>query len=406
MFGWEFPPYNSGGLGTACFGLSKALAQKDLDVIFVLPRKVPIDGAFLKKMRFANEEHVRFKTVEALLYPYLTSESYKELAAKKAADDPFARTLMEEVYRYGERARQIAKEEQFDIIHAHDWLSFIAGLEAKAVSGKPLVLHVHATEFDRTGGQGVNQQVYDIERSAMAQADRVIAVSNFTKEKIVRHYGIDADKITVVHNGVEMDEWRDDGRLAGHLAELKRNGTKIVLYNGRITIQKGPEYFVRAAKKALAYEPNTLYVVSGSGDMQNQMMREAAYLGLSDKMLFVGFLRGEELKAVYRAADLFIMPSVSEPFGITPLESIASGVPVIVSKQSGVSEILAAALKVDFWDTDEMANMIVNVLRHGSLHETLRTNGFSEVARHTWERAAQKCVDVYTALIRKTTPQS
>lgn len=394
MFGWEFPPHNSGGLGTACFGLTRALAGRKIEVLFVLPKKVGVSASFMNIL-FADTKQVKFLEVDSVLKPYVTSEGYVR-ERDRAIADIYGNTLLQEVRRYALRAREIAKKERFDVIHAHDWLSFLAGLEAKRVSGKPLILHIHATEFDRTGGQGVNQQVYDIERMAMEEADGIIAVSNFTKQKIVQHYGIPAGKIEVVHNGIDECDYQN---IPDKLNELKQAGAKIVLFAGRITIQKGPEYFVRAAKRVLEVDPNVLFLVAGSGDMERQMMLEAAYLGISDRVMFVGFLRGDDLNAAYRAADLFVMPSVSEPFGITPLESIIAGSPVLISKQSGVSEVLTHALKTDFWDTEDMANKILGVVLHRSLWETLWGNSREEVKRINWAAAAEKCVRYYEQIL-------
>ena len=394
MFGWEFPPHNSGGLGTACFGLTRALAKRRVEVLFVLPKKVGVSSDFVNIL-FADTRKVKFLEVESSLKPYVTSEGYLR-ERDKTLSDIYGNTLMQEVRRYALRAREIAKKERFDIIHAHDWLSFLAGVEAKKVSGKPLILHMHATEFDRTGGQGVNQDVYNIEREAMNYADGIIAVSNFTKQKIVEHYGIPADKIEVVHNGIDECDYTS---IPDRLSELKNAGQKIVLFAGRITIQKGPEYFIRAAKRVLDMKQNVLFLIAGSGDMERQMMLEAATLGISDHVVFVGFLRGDDLNAVYRAADLFVMPSVSEPFGITPLESIIAGTPVLISKQSGVAEVLTHALKADFWDTEDMANKILGVVSHHSLWETLWGNSREEVKKVTWDAASRKCIDYYERIL-------
>ena len=394
MFGWEFPPYNSGGLGTACYGLSKALAQENVQIMFVLPKKFNVKSQHLKIL-FADEHAVKFQEINSLLYPYVTSEEYV-LDRERIKGDIYGRTLLEEVERYARAARRIAKKEKFDIIHAHDWLSFLAGIEAKKVSGKPLIVHVHATEFDRTGGQGVNQNVYEIERRGLNFADKIIAVSNLTKQKIVYHYGIDPNRIEVVHNGIDGSEYR---KLSDRLGNLKRENKKIVLYAGRITIQKGPEYFIRAARQVVDHYPNVVFVVAGSGDMEHQIMMEAAFLGISDKVIFTGFLRGDDLNAVYQAADLYVMPSVSEPFGITPLEALVNDTPVLISKQSGISEVLTHALKTDFWDTEDMANKIISVLAHGSLKETLRDNGKYEASKVTWRESARKCIDLYRQIL-------
>ena len=389
MFGWEFPPHNSGGLGTACFGLTRALGRENTEVVFVLPRKMEIDVSFVKIL-FADKKSIVAKN-KKVFSGYITSTEYSLL--KNDLPDFYGNTLMEEVMHYASLAGGIAVSENPDIIHAHDWLSFPAGLEAKKAINKPLILHVHATEFDRTGGQSVNQYVYEIEKKAMREADGIIAVSNFTKEKIIEHYGISPDKITVIHNGVDEEDYTP---LPARLEEIKEvAGQKIVLFAGRITIQKGPEYFVRAAKKVLEYYPDVLFVVSGSGDMQQQMMNEVSSLGIGDKVIFTGWLRGDDLNALYQAADLYVMPSVSEPFGIIPLESIVNGTPVIVSKQTGVSEVLTHALKVDFWDIDEMANKILGVLQNKALETTLKEESYKEVKKLNWKSAAKKVTDIY-----------
>lgn len=394
MFGWEFPPYNSGGLGTACFGLSRALVQQNIDLTFVLPKRFGIRARDMKIV-FADDHEIKIQEINSLLYPYVTSEDYI-LDRERVAGDIYGRTLLEEVERYARAARKIAKREKFDIIHAHDWLSFLAGIEAKKVSGKPLVVHVHATEFDRTGGQSINRNVYEIERRGLHMADKIISVSNRTKEKIIHHYGIPPGKIEVVYNGIDESEYR---KLGDRLAEFKYKNKKIVLYAGRITIQKGPEYFIRAARRVLDYYPDVIFVVAGSGDMEHQVMMEAASLGISDKVFFTGFLRGDDLNAVYQAADLYVMPSVSEPFGITPLEALVNETPVLISKQSGVSEVLTHALKSDFWDTEDMANKIISVLNHPSLKETLRDNGKRDASKLSWQEAAHTCIDLYTRML-------
>ncbi len=406
MFGWEFPPHNSGGLGTACEGLTTALTDSGVEIVFVLPKRLGETAGRVKKMLFANVDKMKVRRVPGLLYPYVTSQSYAELKMMLgAAAESYGNSLLEEVLYYGRRARAIAETEDFDVIHAHDWLAYPAGLVAKRVSGKPLVVHVHATEYDRGGGNGINRQVYKIEREGMQQADGVIAVSQWTKNLIVKHYGIPAEKIRVVHNGVRTD---DDSALAhdrsavgvGGLETLKAVGNKLILFVGRITLQKGPDYFVRMAKRVLEFEPQTYFVMVGSGDMLGQVMNLAASLGIAGRFLFPGFLRGQELNAIYQLADLYILPSVSEPFGITPLEALANGTPVMVSKQSGVAEVLSHALKVDFWDVEEMTNQILAVLRHDALRQTLADYGQQEIAHVTWAEAAHKCLNFYQQLAK------
>lgn len=395
MFGWEFPPHNSGGLGTACYGLSRALVQSGIDITFVLPKRIPVSSQRMRIL-FASDKSIRVRHVDALLYPYITSEKYTEELARVPDGEAYGNSLMAEVRRYARKAREIALSENFDAIHAHDWLSVPAGLAAKRATGRPLIVHVHATEFDRTGGNGMNSEVYEIERKGVVEADHIVAVSGRTKHILMEKYGAPEEKITVVHNGVLDEEFIGAPRI---LESLRKAGNKVVLFVGRITLQKGPDYFVRAAKKVLEVRLKTVFVVSGSGDMEWQMMREAADQGIGDRVLFAGFLRGEELKAMYASADLYVMPSVSEPFGITPLESLAAGTPVLISKQSGVSEALTHALKTDFWDIDDMADKIVSVLDHETLHENLRDNGRRETERLTWTEAARKCIEIYQRLL-------
>jgi len=398
MFGWEFPPHNSGGLGVACYGLSKALSNENVHITFVLPQNVGVSPGFLK-MVFAHVPRVSLRRVDSLLSPYITSESYKNLRSK-AGRSMYGWGLLEEVKRYALEAQKIALEEDFDLIHAHDWLSFLAGIEAKHASGKPLITHVHATEFDRTGGHGVNQDVYNIEREGMHEADRVITVSTFTKNVVTSEYGIPHEKVTVVHNGINQDDYREALEKKDILA-LKKAGNHIVLFVGRITLQKGPEYFLYAAKRVLEKLPNTYFIIAGSGDMEHKMVRLSAALGIAGKVRFAGFVRGDDLGMLYRSADLYVLPSVSEPFGISPLESLVYGTPVLISRNAGVSEVLPHALKVDFWDIDEMANKIAAVLMNPSLRKQLVKEGQREALAATWKSAAEKCLAIYQSVMNK-----
>jgi len=391
MFGWEFPPHNSGGLGTACYGLTKALTKKGTEIIFVLPKKLKgMDESFLR-ITSPDASYAKKYSFDSPLTPYLNEENYVSEIFSKGGKI-YGRDLFEEVSRYASFGEIISERESFDIIHAHDWLSFGAGVRAKEKTGKPLIVHVHATEFDRGGGGNVDQRVYDIERRGMEEADRVIAVSGFTKNIIVQNYGISEEKVEVVHNGVDLSAEND---VVGSLHKLKEAGKKIVLFVGRLTLQKGPDYFIYSAKRVCDFNNDAFFVVSGSGDMEKKLMTEVARLGISDRVLFTGFLRGKKLREMYKMADLFVMPSVSEPFGITPLESLINGTPVLISKQSGVSEVVSHALKVDFWDVDEMASKIVCALSYSSLGSCLRDNGKKEVREITWDRAAERCNNIY-----------
>ncbi len=312
-------------------------------------------------------------------------ESVEDLGT---GDSGYGSDLFGDAHRYARLVAALGLTEKFDVIHAHDWLTYQAGLLLKQLTGKPLVCHIHATEFDRSG-ENINQGVYDIERAGMQGADRVIAVSRLTKAIVHARYGVPDSKIDVVYNGVAQ---HDAQPMSG--AAIERD-ERIVLFLGRITMQKGPEYFIQAAKRVLEKDDKVKFVVAGSGDMAVRMIEHAASIGIGHKVLFTGFLRGRDVDRVYQMADCYVMPSVSEPFGIAPLEAMRNDVPVIVSKQSGVSEVLTHCLKVDFWDTDEMANKIVAVLRYPPLGQTLREHGRFELRGLNWDGAAEKCVKVY-----------
>lgn len=400
MFGWEFPPHSSGGLGIACHDIAQALAKEKVSVIFVLPRKVDVLGDGFKIV-FTNVPNIKIRSIDSLLYPYVTSDSYKKYLADLSLNHIYGFGLFEEVLRYAKSARGVAESEEFDVIHAHDWLSFLAGVEAKRVSGKPLVVHVHATEFDRSG-ENINQNVYEIEKRGLMEADSIIAVSEFTKNILVSKYGIDPNKVNVVYNGINIEKFPIKEAGISQVLKLKEAGNNIVLHLGRITFQKGPDYFIKSAKKVLEYLPNTYFIVSGTGDMENQIIKQAAYLGIGNRVLFYtgAYTNEKDRMALFHSADLYVLSSVSEPFGIVPLESLAYGTPALISKQSGVSEVLSNTLKVDFWDTDEMANKIIAVLKHEPLKNTLIKNGRKEVFGISWKKAAQKCVNIYNKVIK------
>lgn len=397
MFGWEYPPHNSGGLGVACAGLTRALAKQGESILFVLPKKLlPTDthAQFLALDVAGSLGDVTLEGVDTALYPYDTEDSYYRRYLG-FGDELYGPSLYAEVLRYGILAREVAKKHSFDIIHAHDWLSFVAGIEAKKVSGKPLVVHVHATGFDQGGGEHCDSRVYAIEKDGMEMADMVIAVSNYTKEMIVRKYGINPGKIEVVHNGIDWDAPKGRPEWTPTLA-FSKMGRKMVLFVGRLTLQKGADHFLRAAAIVARHEPSTMFVIAGAGDMEHQLIREAASLGITNNVLFVGFRRGEELSALYRDADLFVMPSVSEPFGLTALEAIAVGnTPVLLSKQSGASEVIKNALRVDFWDVDEMANKMVAALRFSPLRTQLAKDSRRELPSVSWERAGMVLKSLY-----------
>jgi glycogen(starch) synthase len=418
MLGWEFPPFISGGLGTACYGLTRAMDQLGMEVTFVLPKLVESKYATHVKLltpgsktssasyKFRELKNVKFHTISSPLQPYSTPEVYQQRIEKILRDKQqvhgasassvsqlvttrdYSNDMYGEVNRYAVMATELAANGQFDIVHAHDWMTYPAGVTVAAISGKPLVVHVHSTEFDRSG-EHVNQAIYDIEREGMEQADKVIAVSHLTRNTVMTRYGISGEKVEVVYNGVE-----GNGSPFTTEAGIDKD-EKIVLFLGRITMQKGPEYFLQAAKKVLELVDNVKFVMAGSGDLMHRAVEMAAELGIGQKVLFTGFLRGEDVHKIYKMADLYVMPSVSEPFGIAPLEALENDVPVIISKQSGVSEVLTHALKVDFWDVNEIANKIIAVLKYPPLQMTLRSHGSFEVRKLRWSDAAAKCARIY-----------
>ncbi|MEY4744899.1 MAG: hypothetical protein RL272_844 [Candidatus Parcubacteria bacterium] len=394
MFGWEFPPFNSGGLGTACLGLTRALSRTGHEITFVLPKQLDLKVDFME-MLFADVPRLRVKAVNSPLAGYLTDHRYRVLMDSLPPEISrlYGRDLYEETQRYAEKAFAIAKTVDHDVIHAHDWLSFPAGMAAKAASGRPLVAHVHATEFDRTADNGVNQLVYECERAGMHAADRVVTVSNYTKEKVTTHYGVDASRIRVVHNGV-------DGRDIVRAVQGKlRDHFKVVLFLGRITIQKGPDWFLKTAKLVLERDRDVFFIVAGSGDMERQVIMDAAAMRIADRVAFAGFQRGANIDRLYQMADLYVLPSVSEPFGITALEALQHGTPVIVSKQSGVREVLPDAIQVDFWDTRKMADEMLRVLSHRDEARRLGERQKSALPFVTWDAAAGKVAGIYRDLL-------
>jgi glycosyltransferase involved in cell wall biosynthesis len=383
--------------------------QDPSHVELISASEVPVPESYVKEDYSFHGLDVR--TVQSLLRPYLNESRYRDLLQEQELihlawdkerkeekryrlfdiSEHYGPNLVAEVVRYGEVAGVIAGQQTFDVIHAHDWMTIFAGLHAKKISGKPLILHVHALEFDRSG-EHVNQDIYDIERLGMSMADRIVAVSHYTKNVIVNRYGVHADKVAVVHNAVSRAE-------AGDVYKVERNADKkIVLFLGRITFQKGPDYFVEAAAKVLKEIPDVTFVMAGAGDMMPRMIKRVAELGIGKNFHFTGFLQGAEVEQIFTMSDLYVMPSVSEPFGISPLEAMVYDVPVIISRQSGVSEILRHALKVDFWDVKEMANKIIAILKYPSLSDEIVERSREEVRNIRWEHAAEKIADVYRSV--------
>ncbi len=407
MLGWEFPPYVSGGLGVACEGLVRALTELDTDVTLVLPRRALAqasprlrilcarDGPPRSAGRRGRSARLRLRRIPSLLRPYVTDALYEQARrAAAGAGTAFAGNygpdLPREVLRYAAAVARIAERENFDVIHAHDWLTFLGGVEARRKTGKPLVLHVHATEFDRTGG-GEGGFVAAIERFGLSQADRVIAVSSYTAELVERRYAVHPDRLRVVHNAIDAKESMGDWTVG--------EGDPLVLFAGRITWQKGPDYFVDAAARVARAMSRVRFAVAGSGDRMPAMIERVALYGLQRRFLFTGFVPPAELDRLYARADVYVMPSVSEPFGLTALEALQQGTPVIVSKSAGVSEVVRNVLSVEFGDVEDLASKILSVLQFPPLSATLSARGRAEVQRLSWRDAAARCLGVYRELV-------
>ena len=401
-FGWEFPPSKNGGLGVACYGLTEELLQKGVEVIFVLPRSQDTVGQ--ARFLFADHERqVKVRHTDVSLRPYGQSDTIIDtLVGYDAQGKPIirSRTILEEVHRYAHQAAAIAQEEEFDVIHAHDWTSYLAGVAAKLASGKPLVVHVHATSYDQAAGDNVDPSIYKIEQEGFAMADKVITVSNYTKNILIEKHRVPAEKIEVVYNGCDTSE---PPKLQPALSELKQQGKKIVLYHGRISIQKGVDYFVKAARRVVDVDPNVMFVISGWGDMTRQIIEQVGAMRLSEHVRFAGALWDGERDRMYQSADLVVMPSVSEPFGLVPLEALQHGTSSIITKQSGVVEVLKHVLKVDFWDTEEMANQILAALRYPVIRQQMVKEGKQQVQNLSWTSAADKVKQIYRNLVQYAT---
>ncbi|MBQ3722188.1 MAG: glycosyltransferase [Bacteroidales bacterium] len=424
MFGWEFPPHIAGGLGTACEGIVKGLAHNGVETLFVMPSASGDEDQSATTILNASDVEVRnvsstveefinktkYVYVDSSLVPYVDPEEYfsaiEEMkregrlettvgfGQKFKFSGKYGATLMEEVARYAQVGGTIAMQyvDRFDVIHAHDWLTYLAGIAAKELTGKPLVVHVHATSYDRGDEKHIDTRVLDIETRGMQAADRVVTVSDLTRNIVINRYHIDPAKVVTVHNAVDFS-----GRENLQVERGVRD--KVVTFLGRITFQKGPEYFIEAAAKVLKRTKGVRFVMAGSGDMMNRAIRQVARLGISDRFHFTGFLRGADVQKMFALSDVYIMPSVSEPFGISPLEAMRTGVPSIISHQSGAAEVLKYAFKVDFWDVDAMADDIYALLQYPVLSQFAAKKGFDEVNELKWNNATAKLKKVYESLI-------
>lgn len=415
MFGWEFPPHILGGLGTASYGITKGIAQNgDMDITFVIPKPWGDEPKDYAKIIGANCTPVAWRDVnwdyvqgrignvmDPQLYYDLRDHIYSDFNYMNTNDlgciefsGRYPDNLLEEINNYSIVAGVIARTIPCDIIHAHDWLTYPAGIHAKQVTGKPLVIHVHATDFDRSRGH-VNPTVFNIERDGMTHADHIITVSNLTRRTVIEHYGIAPEKVTTVHNAVEP--------LSQEYLDIKppHKHDKVVTFLGRITMQKGPEYFVEAAAQVLHKMHNVQFVMAGNGDMMEKMINLAAKRDIADRFHFTGFLKGKQVYEMLAASDVYIMPSVSEPFGISPLEAMQMGVPSIISKQSGCAEILDNVIKVDYWDTNAIADAVYSILMYPAMYNQLRDHGRDEVGRIVWKKAGAKIIDIYKSLVNQ-----
>lgn len=426
MFGWEFPPHIAGGLGTACYGIVKGLSHCGVSTMFVMPSASGDEDQSAAQIINASDvpvqitdtmnvddflDKVQFVHIGTNMVPYLDPAEFHTLVEEDRRrqvrdfsvhyghtykfSGKYGSNLMEEVARYAMVGGTIAMthKDEFDVIHAHDWLTYMAGIAAKRLSGKPLVVHVHATSFDRSSDNNIDTRVYDIEKRGMEAADKVITVSDLTRNIVITKYGIDPSKVVTVHNAVDFS-----GRSNVNVERGVKD--KVVTFLGRITFQKGPEYFIEAAAKVLKRCDNVRFVMAGSGDMMNRSIRQVARLGISDRFHFTGFLRGAEVQKMFALSDVYVMPSVSEPFGISPLEAMRSGVPSVISRQSGAAEVLKYAFKVDFWDVDAMADEIYALLQYPALADFASKYGYDEVNTLKWNNAAAKIKSVYESVIK------
>lgn len=418
MLGWEYPPHIAGGLGTACEGLTRALARQGVHMQFVMPRVFGDEPAEHMTLVDASAEtyteeitgttRITRYSVPAALRPYWSESDYltetsalattthaeggstTTVKSRSAGRVHYSGDMFSEVARFTQGVMEVCEDLEFDVIHAHDWMTFPAAVALREHTGKPMLAHIHSLEYDRSGRNGMNARIRGLEQLGLSQAEAVIAVSHYTKGIICGEYGINHEKVHVAHNGIYEKE------VVQHYQSVHTDWPKhVVLFLGRVTYQKGPDYFVRAAAKVVPHVPDALFVVAGSGDMLDQIKQLARDLGVEQYFHFPGFLRGGSVEEMFSVADLYVMPSVSEPFGIAALEAINFDTPVLLSKQSGVSEVVGHSLKFDFWDVDRLADLIIN----GLLHEELRTDMIEmarkELSRVRWDASAAKVMDVY-----------
>jgi glycogen(starch) synthase len=388
MLGWELPPYNSGGLGVACYQLCKSLSKHNVDIDFILPYEADHKINFMKVQAATPQEPQTFLT---------SGNAYDSHLFEVSSSNDSRLSMYDQQSLYEEAVASYVDDQEYDVVHAHDWLTFKAALRVKATKKWPIILHVHSVEADRAGSKQGNQMVQEIEASAMLMADRIIAVSELTKQAIIDNYGVPAEKIEVIYNSIDPEDITplDEDNSYRYLSLMKSLGYRVVVNVGRLTIQKGLPNLLEAAKKVIDKVPKTLFLFVGSGEQYYQLIEQAASLGIGPNVLFADFQRGKKWRDAYAIGDLFVMPSVSEPFGLTPLESISYGTPVLLSKQSGISEVLNNSLKVDFWDVEEMANKIAAVMQSDDLGNELQAGALRELSRLSWEESSAKIIELY-----------
>ncbi|HEX9594627.1 MAG TPA: glycosyltransferase family 4 protein [Candidatus Saccharimonadales bacterium] len=390
MLGWELPPHNSGGLGVACYQMCKALAQKGVSIQFILPYTAE-HGIDFMEVKAAHPQSVASVKRAGGAYDSWDYLQFDRRGRK------FGRSLFDQQAIYEYNVERLVDIDEFDIVHAHDWMTFRAAMALKRKSGIPLIVHLHATESDRSAGNGGNSLVREIEYQAMMMADKVVAVSQTTKDILTKEYKVTADKIEVVHNSIDLQDQQEQAgmNIYHYLETMKLHGYKVVTNVGRLTIQKGLTHLLEAARLVVDKNPKTLFLIVGSGEQYQELVELAADLGIGQNVLFAGFQRGKAVDDAYRVSDLFVMPSVSEPFGITPLEAIAQGSPALVSNQSGVKEVVRNLLRVDYWDSREMASQILGVLNSPELRDTLARYSQDEVRAMSWLDTADKLSELY-----------
>ena len=421
MFGWEFPPHILGGLGTASYGITKGLAaQPDMHITFCLPKPWGDEDKSFMNIIGLNETPIVWRDVdydyvkerlgtkmEPELYYKLRDHIYADFNYRVTDDlgciefsGRYPENLHDEINNYSIVAGVIARQQEYDIIHAHDWLTYPAGIHAKNVSGKPLVIHVHATDFDRSRGN-VNPTVYGIEKNGMDHADCIMCVSELTRQTVINHYHQDPAKCITMHNAVYPLSSDILDMVAEQRKQRENRKEKVVTFLGRITMQKGPEYFVEAAALVLKRTRNIRFCMAGSGDMMNAMIEMAAARGIADRFHFPGFMKGKQVYEAFADSDVYVMPSVSEPFGISPLEAMQCGVPSIISHQSGCAEILDKCIKTDYWDINAMADAMYSICTNNGLYEYLREEGRKEVDQITWEKVGERIRAAYDQVLAR-----